>query len=279
MAADLIKMQLKENNIKDLEDRQYIQSLTQMLNSNSPAYKSAILKCIKKLLLYPQIVKQLLSDSVVIPLLLGLISFVRSDSHLKQEAGEILALLVGACQHPEFEINQGRKELQSEHNREVKRWVLKLISCISDNHPDGVPLPPSPSKETAINTLVSLDIEERSIAAAIISQLPKDDIIIDELLKKSEALKAIREKRGPLVRKMRSCEPRNPTVLYKAVHEKRNTESSDLRGIGGAPPGSRKFKKAVEKHGSFRVFFLSFFPSSLLVVMDKDMSRSLSSEG
>jgi hypothetical protein len=80
----------------------------------------------------------------------------------------------------------------------VKRWVLKLISCISDNHPDGVPLPPSPSKETAINTLVdiltfSLDIEERSIAAAIISQLPKDDIIIDELLKKSEALKAIRE--------------------------------------------------------------------------------------
>jgi len=224
-----------------------------MLNSNSPAYKSACLKFIKKVLLYPQIVKQLLSDSVVIQLLLGLISFVRSDTHLKQEAGEIFAQLVGACHHPEFEIHQGRKEQQSEHNvslflqfvnisdpetkiqflhllvelssksqtaqnlirsdryavahlfdslvgdqREVKRWVLKLISCISDNHPDGAPLPPSPSKETAINTFVdiltcSLDIEERSIAAAIISQLPKDDIIIDELLKKSEALKAIRE--------------------------------------------------------------------------------------
>ena len=137
-----------------------------------------------------------------------------------------------------FEIHQGRKELQSEHNvslflqfvnisdpqflhllvelrsksqtaqnlfdslvgdqRQVKRWVLKLISCISGNHPDGVPLPPSPTKETAINTFVDiltclLDIEERSIAAAIISLLPKDDIIIDELLKKSEALKAIRE--------------------------------------------------------------------------------------
>lgn len=35
---------------------------------------------------------------------------------------------------------------------------------------------------------------------------------------------------------------------------------------------SRKFKKAVEKHGSFRVFFLSFFsPSSLLAVMDEDI--------
>jgi len=32
---------------------------------------------------------------------------------------------------------------------------------------------------------------------------------------------------------------------------------------------SRKFKKAVEKHGGFRVFFLS--SSSLLVVMDKDI--------
>ncbi|CAK7336018.1 unnamed protein product [Dovyalis caffra] len=253
MAADLIKMPLKENNIKDLEDGEFIQSLIQMLSSNSPAYKSACLKCIKKLMVYPQIVKQLLSDSVMIPLLLGLISFVRSDSHLKQVAGEILALLVGACQHPEFEMHQNLQELQSEHNvslflqlvgnsdpetkiqllhllvelssksqaaqnvirsdrdaivhlfallnddqHEVKRWVLKLISCISDNHPDGVPLPSSPWKETAINTLVailtcSLDIEERSIAAAIISQLPKDDIIIDEILKKSEALKAIRE--------------------------------------------------------------------------------------
>lgn len=253
MAADLIKMQLKENNIKDFEDGKFIRSLIQMLSSNSPAYKSVCLKCVKKLMVYPHIVQQLLSDSVMIPPLLGLISYVGSGSHLKQEAGEILALLVGACQHPEFEMHQGLQELQSEHNvrlfmqlvfnsdpetkiqflhlllelsskshtaqnlirsdqdaivqlfaaldgdqREVKRWVLKLVSCISDNHPDGVPLPPSPWKETAINTLVailtcSLDIEERSIAAAIIGLLPKDDIIIDEILKKSEALKAIRE--------------------------------------------------------------------------------------
>ncbi|KAF9689044.1 hypothetical protein SADUNF_Sadunf01G0050900 [Salix dunnii] len=253
MAADLIKMQLKENNIKDLADGQFIQSLIQMLSSNSPAYKSACLKCVKKLMVYPRIVRQLLSDSVTIRLLLGLISFVGSDSHLKQEAGEILTLLVGSCQHLEFQMHQGLQELQSKHNVslfmqlvfnsvpetkiqflhlllelspkshtaqnlirsdrdaivqlfaaldgdlcEVKKWVLKLVSCISDNHPNGVPLPPSPWKETAIKTLVailtcSLDIEERSIAAAIIGQLPKDDIIIDEILKKSEALKAIRE--------------------------------------------------------------------------------------
>ncbi|KAJ6307759.1 hypothetical protein OIU76_017532 [Salix suchowensis] len=253
MAADLIKMQLKENNIKDLADGQFIQSLIQMLSSNSPAHKSACLKCVKKLMVYPRIVQQLLSDSVMIRLLLGLISFVGSDSHLVQESGEILALLVGSCQHLEFQMHQGLQELQSEHNVslfmqlvfnsvpetkiqflhlllelspkshtarslirsdrdaivqlfaaldgnqcEVKKWVLKLLSCISDNHPDGAPLPPSPWKETAIKTLVailtcSLDIEERSIAAAIIGQLPKDDIIIDEILKKSEALKAIRE--------------------------------------------------------------------------------------
>ncbi|KAJ6712895.1 RING-TYPE E3 UBIQUITIN TRANSFERASE [Salix purpurea] len=248
MAADLIKMQLKENNIKDLADGQFIQSLIQMLSSNSPAHKSACLKCVKKLMVYPRIVQQLLSDSVMIRLLLGLISFVGSDSHLVQESGEILALLVGSCQHLEFQMHQGLQELQSEHNVilfmqlvfnsvpetkiqflhlllelspkshtarnlirsdrdaivqlfaaldgdqcEVKKWVLKLLSCISDNHPDGVPLPPSPWKETAIKTLVailtcSLDIEERSIATAIIGQLPKDDIIIDEILKKSEAL-------------------------------------------------------------------------------------------
>lgn len=253
MATDLINMQLKENSIKELKDKQFIHNLVQMLSSNSPASKSACLKCIKKLIAYPKILKRLLSDTLTIPLLLSPISFVRSDPHLKQEAGEILALLVGACQHPKFLMYQGLQELQSKHNvslflqlvassdpktkiqflhllvelgyksetardlirsdtdavahlfssldgdqREVKRWAMKLIQCISDGHPDGVPLPPSPGKETAVSTLVviltgSLDIEERSIAAGIISQLPKDDIIIDEILRKSEALKAIRE--------------------------------------------------------------------------------------
>ncbi|KAF2288422.1 hypothetical protein GH714_007335 [Hevea brasiliensis] len=153
MADDLLKMQLKENRMKDLEDGQFIQSLIQMLSSNSSAYKLVCLKCIKKLTAYPRMAKRLLSDSATIPPLLGLISFISPDPHLKQEA---------------------------------------------DGHPDGVPLPSSPGKETAINTLVailthSLDIEERRLAAGIISQLPKDDITIDDILHKSEALKAIRE--------------------------------------------------------------------------------------
>ncbi|OMO98812.1 Armadillo-like helical [Corchorus capsularis] len=75
---------------------------------------------------------------------------------------------------------------------------MKLIQCVSKGHPDGVLLPPSPTKEIAINTLssiltCSLDFEERSIAAGIISQLPKDDTDIDETLRKSETLKAIHE--------------------------------------------------------------------------------------
>ncbi|KDP23243.1 hypothetical protein JCGZ_23076 [Jatropha curcas] len=253
MAGDLLKMQLKEQVMKDLKDRQFIHSLIQMLSSNSSAYKLVCLKCIKKLIAYPKMAKRLLSDSASIPHLLGLISFVSPDTHLKQEAGEILALLVGACQQHQFQTHQGLHELQSKHNINlfldlvatsepqikiqflhllvelshkseiardiirsnrdaithlfssldgdqplVKRWALKLIYCISDGHLDGVPLPPSPAKETAINTLVailthSLDNEERSLAAGIISQLPKDDIIIDEILRKSEALNAIRE--------------------------------------------------------------------------------------
>ncbi|EOX99568.1 ARM repeat superfamily protein isoform 2 [Theobroma cacao] len=80
----------------------------------------------------------------------------------------------------------------------VRIWAMKLIQCVSEGHPDGVPLPSSPVKQTAINTLASIltyspDFEERSIAAGIISQLPKDDIDIDEILRKSDALKAIHE--------------------------------------------------------------------------------------
>lgn len=79
---------------------------------------------------------------------------------------------------------------------EVKLWAMKLVYCISEGHPAGVPLPPSPAKETAIKTLANIlsnspNIEERSTAAGIISQLPNDDIIIDEILCKSEVLKAI----------------------------------------------------------------------------------------
>lgn len=197
--------------------------------------------------------KKFLSDPVTIPHLLGLISFVSSDLHLKQQAAEILALMVGACQHSQFQLFQGLQELQSEHNVSlflqlvacsesqvkiqflhllvelsyksekardliqsnddaishlfssldgdrpaVRRWALKLLHSISEGHPNGVPLPSSPGKETAINTLAailtsSLDIEERSTAAGIISRLPKDDIVVDEVLRKSDVLKAIYE--------------------------------------------------------------------------------------
>lgn len=80
----------------------------------------------------------------------------------------------------------------------VKRWTMRLIYCISEGHPAGAPLPPSPAKETAITTLTGIltsspDIEERSIAAGIISQLPSDDLDIDEILRKSDTLKAIHE--------------------------------------------------------------------------------------
>ncbi|KAK6252866.1 hypothetical protein QUC31_014586 [Theobroma cacao] len=252
MAAALVNMQLKENSISDLKDKQFVHNLVHLLSSNSPACKSACIKCVKKLIQYPKMVKRFLSDPATIPLLLNLISF-RSDPLLKQEAAEILALLIEACQHSQFQTYQGLQELQSEHNvslflqvvansdpkfriqflhllielsnksktaqnlirsntdavnhlfscldsdqPSVRIWAMKLIQCVSEGHPDGVPLPSSPVKQTAINTLASIltcspDFEERSIAAGIISQLPKDDIDIDEILRKSDALKAIHE--------------------------------------------------------------------------------------
>lgn len=251
MAAALVKMQLKENNIDDLREQQFIHNLIQMLASSSPASKSACLKCIKKLVAYHKIVERLLEDAVTVPHLLGLISFNKFDPHLKQEAAEILAKLIGDCQQFEQPKYQGLQELQSKHNvsllleiitsaedqtkiqflhllvelsskseiardlirtdndaiaklfsslysdhPEVRRWAMKLIYCISEGHPDGVPLPPSPAKETAITTLATIlinspDVEERSTAAGIISQLPRNDSSIDEMLQKSEALKAI----------------------------------------------------------------------------------------
>ncbi|TXG49001.1 hypothetical protein EZV62_024876 [Acer yangbiense] len=253
MAAAFTNMELRESSIKDLKDRQFIHNMIQMLSSNNQACKSTCLKCIKKLIAYPKMVKRLLSDPVSIPNLLGLISLIKSESHFKQEAAEVLALMVEACQYPQFLLYQGLQELQSEHSislflqlvassepqikiqflhllvelsykcekarnliqsnneavthlfsylesdkQAVRRWAMKLIHSISEGYPDGVPLPPSPGKEAAVNTLAtiltsSLDTEERSIAAAIISQLPKEDNVVDEVLRKSETLKAIHE--------------------------------------------------------------------------------------
>ncbi|KAA8532272.1 hypothetical protein F0562_032305 [Nyssa sinensis] len=253
MAADLIKMQLKDNSIKDLKDKQFIHNLVQMLSSSTPACKSAGLKSIKKLVAHQKIVKQLLADPATIPLLIGIISFDRSGPYWKQEAVEILASLVEASKFSELQGYQGLRELQSQHNVSlflqlvadsdpqtkvqflqllvvlssksetvqnlvrsdkdatghlfssldndqpmVRRWAMKLIYCVSNGHPAGVPLPPSPAKENVVTTLAAIftnspDVEDRSTAAGIISQLPADDIIIDEILRKSEALKAIHE--------------------------------------------------------------------------------------
>lgn len=253
MAAALIQMHLKDINIQVLKDKQFTHNLVQMLSSSAPACKATCLRSIKKLVEYPKMVKRLLKDPVTIPHLLGIISFVRSDPREKEEAAEILALLVGASQNFELQKYQGLQELQSKHNVNlllqlvassdpqtkvqflhllvelsqksetaqnlirqdenavgqlfsllhsdqpvVKRWTMKLIYCISEGDPAGVSLPPSPAKELAITTLASiltssLDIEERSTAAGIISQLPPDDITIDEILCKSDTLKAIHE--------------------------------------------------------------------------------------
>lgn len=253
MAAALIKMHLKDNNIKELKDKQFVHNLIQMLSSNSPAYRSASLKCMKKLIGYRKMLKLFLSDPITVSLLLGLISFVTSDPLLKQEPAEILALVIVACELSEFQTCQELQELHSEHNVNlflqfatssdpqtavhflhllaelcnksetardlirgnadaihrlflsldgdqvaVKKLTMRLINCISEGHPAGVPLPPSPIKETAISTLVviltcSPDVQERSLAAGIISHLPKDDTTIDEILRKSETLKAIQE--------------------------------------------------------------------------------------
>lgn len=253
MAAALVQMQLKETSVIDLKNDSFIHSLVEMLSSSSPAYKSACLQAIKKLMAHTAISKQLLADTMTIPLLLGLISHVMSDPYSKEEAVEVLALLVGATEPCDFQIFQGLKELQSEHSinlflhlistsetqarikflqllvelshkseqaRElirldddanahlysclenaqpaVRRWAMELVYSISKGHLGGVPLPPTPRKEAVIHKIAfiltnSQDPEERSVAAGIIGQLPKDDTTVDDLLLKSDVLKAIYE--------------------------------------------------------------------------------------
>ncbi|KAF8400098.1 hypothetical protein HHK36_015973 [Tetracentron sinense] len=252
MAAAVIKMQINGNSISDLENKQFIHNLVQMLSSSTPACVSACLQSIKKLSAYPNMVKQFLEDPATIPSLC-LISFVRPEPQWRQEATKILTSLVKSSQLYDFQTYQGLKELESQHNvslvlqiaatsdpqtkvhflqllvelsyksetarnlvrsdedavarlftslngeqPEVRQVAMRLIYCISEGHPAGVPLPPSPAKEFAIKTLAAIltsspEIQERSTAAGIISQLPTDDIMVDEILHKSEALKAIHE--------------------------------------------------------------------------------------
>lgn len=88
--------------------------------------------------------------------------------------------------------------LSSDQTGDIRVWAMKLVHSISEGHSNGVPIPSSPEKEITVNRLAlilakSPNFEERSIAAAVISELPKDDPAIDEMLCKSEALKAIFE--------------------------------------------------------------------------------------
>ncbi|KAF8020951.1 hypothetical protein BT93_G1385 [Corymbia citriodora subsp. variegata] len=253
MAAALVKMQLKETSVIDLKNDSFIHSLVEMLSSISPACKSACLQAFKKLMAHSAISKQLLADPKTIPLLLGLISHVMSDPYLKEEAVEVLTLLVRATEPCDFQTFEGLKELQSEHSiglflhlisasetratikflqllvglsckseqvRElirldddaiahlysclengqpaVRRWAMELVYSISNCNLGGVPLPPMPRKEAVIHTIASIlthspDPEERSVAAGIIGRLPKDDTTVDDLLLKSDVLKAIYE--------------------------------------------------------------------------------------
>lgn len=81
----------------------------------------------------------------------------------------------------------------------VRKWAMKLIYRISEGHPDGVPLPTPLDKDKIVNKLSDIltsytsDIEEGSLAAAIISELPRDDVSVDTILCRSEVVKAIRE--------------------------------------------------------------------------------------
>ncbi|KAK4788035.1 hypothetical protein SAY86_019354 [Trapa natans] len=88
--------------------------------------------------------------------------------------------------------------LSRDQNGDTRVWAMKLIHSISEGHKNGIPIPSSPGKENTVNTLTfilsnSPDFEERSIAAAVISELPKDDPAIDKMLCKSGVLKAIFE--------------------------------------------------------------------------------------
>ncbi|KAG9447309.1 hypothetical protein H6P81_013437 [Aristolochia fimbriata] len=87
--------------------------------------------------------------------------------------------------------------LQAKHSG-VRLVSLKLIYSISDDNHSSIPLPEYPAKEASINSVIMIlscsnDIEERSTAAGIIGLLPSNDTTVDELLQKSDTLKAIRE--------------------------------------------------------------------------------------
>lgn len=253
MAADLVNIQIGEDNIVSFRHKHFIFKLVEMLASEIPAYIMACLKCTKKLLQYPKMSEWFLADTHTIPHLINLISVDNAETHSKLETAEVLTSLIEKLQLTDSDEIPDLQELYSQHNinifmsfvitsespqklkflhllnvltrrsetaqisvrshkdvlnkffgllngddPEVRLQLMKLISNISKNHPDGVPLPPEPAKGDVINALVailknSIDNEERSIAASIISHLPPNDVSIDKILHRSETLKAIQE--------------------------------------------------------------------------------------
>ncbi|KAH0466879.1 hypothetical protein IEQ34_004117 [Dendrobium chrysotoxum] len=85
--------------------------------------------------------------------------------------------------------------LNLDRNSEVRFNALKLVYCVTGNYPNDVPLPP-PDKETTLNSIIAIltkscIAEEVSIAANIISHLPRGDKSVDAVLQSSTVLKAI----------------------------------------------------------------------------------------
>ncbi|KAL5700550.1 hypothetical protein ACHQM5_025977 [Ranunculus cassubicifolius] len=247
MAVALVNTQIDDKKITSFQEKQFICKIVELLCSGSPAFIMASLKCIKKLLLYPNMVEWFLEESITIPHLLEIISYNNAETHWKLEAVEVLTslvekadlennldlqsqldvslfmnlatnseqqlkvkvlkLLIVLAEKSEKARDMIRSNTDAVKNLfasmntdqpEVRQQVMKLIYTISKKHPMGVPLPPAPGKEDSINTLVAIlksspDKKERTFAAGILSCLPPNDLEMDEILGRSEALRAIEE--------------------------------------------------------------------------------------
>ncbi|XP_058092848.1 U-box domain-containing protein 44-like [Magnolia sinica] len=128
-------------------------------------------------------------------------------SSTPQIQAQFLHLLLAICNISEMACDQLRSDdnavaqLYSSLNGnhvDISQQALKLLHCMAEHHPAGIPLPPPPTRESAVNTLVTIfisspEVHNKSIAAGIIGLLPADDDAIDNILCKSETLKTIHE--------------------------------------------------------------------------------------
>ncbi|KAH7670106.1 Zinc finger RING/FYVE/PHD-type protein [Dioscorea alata] len=231
MATALARIQLSESAANKFETEDFIRALTKMLYSNPPDSKSACLLCIKKLVTFQRLARWFLLERDTIPALLGLMYSSISENHWKQEATDILISLVGVSEPSDYSTNISLQELHSQHNIDrllnltatstpqtsaaLLRFFLAMVqksevardsihfdqiaticfSSASEGNLQGE-LPQSPQKESIVTSLVTIltssrNIEERSTVAGIIGHLPVDDIAIDEMLCRLEALRSI----------------------------------------------------------------------------------------